>query len=446
MLLSFIFCIVNLVYHYYAFPKHKQVYAFLTSQGPLWVKMGQTMCHRRDLFPKHIISQLKKLTIETPPIPYTELNAYVPSQFNIRKTLLGSGCIAQTYLGNFKRKHVVVKITRPDVDKRARTDLKIFKAILYLASFFSYEIKNLYKTLRFECLEQTMLEQCDLRNEAANMRTFKRDYADIRFITVPGIHYVSKRVLVMEYMKGTDIESFVKKRPSQSNHLVDNYNLLYKNMLYSRGNFHADLHKGNFKISMNKTGPVLNIFDFGMMIRMSDKMITDLHDIFFMTVVLDLDGFVKVLERYNKSSVKLFRRDIHHYLAGYIKNVRQYKKVFYEFANGDASRETYDKLMRHRKEFYENKFDPNSVFELMHYHGLQLPSQLMFCIIDFDRLLRFSTTYQTNDHGQCFLRSFLTGTEMGIFSKSTHLKKSQVRNILCLKKYMDMGNTNVKWT
>ena len=65
------------------------------------------------------------------------------------------------------------------------------------------------------------------------------------------------------------------------------------------------------------------------------------------------------------------------------------------------------------------------------------------CIIDFDRLLRFSTEYQSNDHGECFLRSFLNSIKLNIFEHSTHMSKYS-KNLLTLEKYMDTNET-IKW-
>ena len=94
MIFRLIYCILSFLYNYFLGNNKNWVFNFLNSQGPLWIKMGQSLSHRKDLFPSHIIKQLNKLTCKVTPVAFNSLKVNIPEKIEVdKRKVLGTGCI-----------------------------------------------------------------------------------------------------------------------------------------------------------------------------------------------------------------------------------------------------------------------------------------------------------------------------------------------------------------
>ena len=114
--------------------------------GPIFIKMGQMVSIRHDLFPKAIITPLAKLQDDVPPfdnekafeIIERELKSPLSSIFKaIDNTPLASASMAQVYSAQLScGKPVVLKVLRPSIRKNIKTDIQIIKNITQVMSWF----------------------------------------------------------------------------------------------------------------------------------------------------------------------------------------------------------------------------------------------------------------------------------------------------------------------
>ena len=72
----------------------------------------------------------------------------------------------------------------------------------------------------------------------------------------------------------------------------------------------------------------MNIFDFGMVIKLRKQQIEIFRRMFFSTVLLDLEEIVYCAKCYNPHISKQFFYDLNNNFGTYIKLVRIYKKLF----------------------------------------------------------------------------------------------------------------------
>ena len=119
-----------------------------------------------------------------------------------------------------------------------------------------------------------MLEECDFRKEADNLREF-REFLDRTGNTIavaPRVYdaWSTRRVLVMERLYGaplTDLDSLRRMTPDPEAALLNALNTWYASLMECR-EFHADLHAGNLLVL--EDGRV-GFIDFGIVGRIRES-------------------------------------------------------------------------------------------------------------------------------------------------------------------------------
>jgi len=119
----------------------------LEELGPTFVKLGQLMATRVDLFPAAWIVELEKLHSEVPPVPFEALvpdleRALGRSPFEVFRDLdtraEGSASIAQVHRAKLQDgTAVVLKVRRPGIRAKVEADLRI---LMHVAALIESEI------------------------------------------------------------------------------------------------------------------------------------------------------------------------------------------------------------------------------------------------------------------------------------------------------------------
>ena len=244
--------------------------------GGFWVKVGQVLALRTDLFPDEICEQLRNLQYEAVGFPFEIARSTIESELgspmgqifeSFDEQPLAAASIAQIHRAVLLKKKdkkkkkipVVVKIQRPGLADAFQRDLdtvKIFVKLLVSLNFASY-----FRWDEFVAeLDKTFKEELDFRYEAANGRRMKKN---LKFhkIYVPTVYqkYCKRRVLVMEFIDGVLMADYIKellsdrakvKRWDDEND-VDRKEVgekLYVSLLrqiFEDNLYHGDLHPGN---------------------------------------------------------------------------------------------------------------------------------------------------------------------------------------------------------
>lgn len=252
----------------------------LEELGPTFIKLGQILSTRVELFSEEYINELSKLRNNITPISFSEIEKVLNDSYGdyskvfsfVEQTSIGAASIAQVHRATLKdnNKSVVIKVKRPGVDEVMKTDLELFKkAVNFL--HLNKIVKVIDLSLVLDQVYKTTLEELDFNTECNHIIEFRNNnkYAD--YVTCPFVYkkICTDNVIVMDYIEGFKINDIysLKKENYDLKALCDLLSQNYIKQALDDGYFHADPHPDN--IIINEDGIVY--LDFGMMGRLNEK-------------------------------------------------------------------------------------------------------------------------------------------------------------------------------
>lgn len=253
----------------------------LQELGPVFIKFGQMLSHRRDLLPARFINELAKLKDQIDPsrcsnvleILSTEISNYQEYFENINTTPMAVASIAEVYSATLKNgDDVVIKILRPNVKKLIKNDLEVFKNLLKYYNIVNgnFRTETLYDILLE--LETSLNKETDLNLEMSNLEKFAENFNDFPGVRIPKLYknLSNDKIIVMEKMNGTpidDVEKLKEKNIDVQQISEQGLELLVLQIFKYRF-FHADQHSGNIWIDDQGNRIYL---DFGIMGTLTEQ-------------------------------------------------------------------------------------------------------------------------------------------------------------------------------
>jgi predicted unusual protein kinase regulating ubiquinone biosynthesis (AarF/ABC1/UbiB family) len=248
--------------------------------GPSFIKLGQWLSTRVDVLPQPYLEVLAKLQDDVPPAPFSEIKPIIENELGkIEEAFeefdtapLSGASLGQVYVGKYAGKQVVVKVSRPNIEKTIEDDIYVLKKILPLATrFIDPNLRFSVEGMLAQFIE-TVHEEMDYRMEAQNLLTIKHNLAGDQSVIVPDVFMerTSRHVLTMEYVPGvkiTDITRLDEKGIDREKLVMRVHRLFFK-MLLRHNIFHADPHPGNISVADDSR---LILYDFGMVGRLDPE-------------------------------------------------------------------------------------------------------------------------------------------------------------------------------
>lgn len=243
--------------------------------GPTFVKIGQIMSTRQDMFSQRYCKELIKLRDDVAPMPYETIQTMIESEYgcpidevfpSFQKEPLGSASIAQVHAATLKDgKKIVVKVQRPNIYEMMERDIALVRrasSILKLSEILGSVIDiNIVLDEFWAAAKQEM----DFLVEAKYAQEFARRNDELVYIGSPEIYreYSTSKVLVMEYIDGYDPDQVDELQANgyDCEEIAAKLAECYIKQIVDDGFFHADPHPGNLRI---RDGKIIWI-DFGMM-------------------------------------------------------------------------------------------------------------------------------------------------------------------------------------
>ncbi len=278
----------------------------LEELGPTFIKLGQVLATRVDMFPPEWIDEFEKLQSDAPALPFEELLPELqvalgqdPHELfdELDPQPIGSASIAQVHRARLKNgEEVVLKIRRPNIIPKIEADLRVLGHIAALAEFEFPELRRYQPGKVVDEFAKSLRRELNLSTEARNMERFARNFAGNDDIVIPQVYteWTSDRLIVQGYIggiPGNDLEAIEVAGLDRQVLAARGADAVLKMVLID-GYFHADPHPGNVKYL---PGNRLAFLDFGMAGRLPHQRRDQIVDLLAALSQRDEHGILNVL-------------------------------------------------------------------------------------------------------------------------------------------------------
>lgn len=254
----------------------------LEDLGPTFIKLGQILATRVDLFPPQYIAEFEKLLDQAPPVPFEDLLPQIEEDIGgsiddyfleVDRHPLAAASIAQVHKALLKDgTPVILKIRRPGLRKVIEADLRLLQRIVDIAESESPDIRRFHPREVLRQFNQSLRRELDLAAECRNAERIAANLAGDPHVVIPKVYWqwTGERLNVQEYIQGIhgrDLEA-IEKSGLDRKLLADRWSHAVIKMIMRDGFFHADPHPGNvFYLPDNR----LAFIDFGMVGRLTEE-------------------------------------------------------------------------------------------------------------------------------------------------------------------------------
>lgn len=236
----------------------------LQALGPVWIKFGQMMSTRRDLFPPHIADQLTFLQDRVAPFDGALARQHIEMAMggpletwfdDFDQQPLASASIAQVHTARLKKngKDVVLKVIRPDIGPIIKADIRLMYRLASWVPKLMPDGRRLRPREVVREYEKTLLDELNLLREAANAIQLRRNFDDSPMLYVPEVYsdYCRENVLVMERIYGIPVSDITALEQQGTNMklLAERGVQVFFTQVFRDSFFHADMHPGNIFVS-----------------------------------------------------------------------------------------------------------------------------------------------------------------------------------------------------
>jgi len=263
----------------------ERVRQLFEQMGGLWIKGGQLLSLRVDLFPTDFCQELAKLQTRASGFPTSQarqiieedLGAPIEQYFDefIDKPFAAAS-IGQVYRAHLRQEnvYVAVKVRKPYIDEVFKRDFVFIRWVVRILQLVRFKAHMRWDLGLYELME-VMKEELDFHYEASSIRRMKQSLRGHK-IHVPDLfpRYCTERVLVTEFIHAALMADFIKvsqENPGKlsawlaennvqpqriARRLIDSiFRQILENNLY-----HGDLHPGNIVLLRNSR---IALIDFG---------------------------------------------------------------------------------------------------------------------------------------------------------------------------------------
>lgn len=308
------------------FPSPERLRRIFEDLGPSFIKLGQLMSTRADIFPDAYIEELRKLQDQVPSLPFSEIQPVLEEELKkpvghifkeFHTESIAAASVSQVHAAwLFTGEKVAVKVIRSGIRKIIEQDIRLMYSL-------SAMIENNFAIGRAVGVtnivmefERTIFNELDMFIEAGNIDRFGENFKDSSEIHIPKVFWdlTSKSVLVMEFVDGIKMDQVQALRAAG----IDPEEIAliglrsFSRQLMEFGFFHADPHPAN---TIVMSAGCVGIVDFGIMGFLDDDMMRHVAHLLLGFAEHDYDMVMEALEdagilRPNMENLQEFRTDL----------------------------------------------------------------------------------------------------------------------------------------
>ncbi|WP_459999890.1 ABC1 kinase family protein [Paradesulfitobacterium aromaticivorans] len=255
----------------------------LVELGPTFIKLGQLASTRPDIVPPPVQRELSLLQDQVQPILFQEVRQIVEEALGARlETLfrdfrtepIAAASIAQVHYAVLKNGDpVAVKVQRPFLQPRVKTDLEIFQNLVGQIEQRSEWGKRYPVRIMFEEFSKKIQEELDFLIEGRNTEKIAKGMKKFSYIRIPKVYweFSNSRVLTLQYISGIRLSQLTRRQDSNYNpqKVADRLSKALLQQILVEGYFHGDPHAGNILVLPEDR---IALLDFGIMGELSYDM------------------------------------------------------------------------------------------------------------------------------------------------------------------------------
>jgi len=283
--------------------------------GPAFIKLGQLISVRPDLFSPELVFEMERLRDSVAPIPVSEIHAAIRRDFgrpaeevfaSFDDEPLASASIAQVHRAVLRQAYrpvwgerleagtpLVVKVVRPGT-------LPVIEADLEAARVWATRLSRLRRIARYNLpafldeFERSLRSELDMRNEGRVADRFAFDFRDDPLMVVPRVVWVAttRHVLTTEFVEGwrlSDLEDADRAGVDAYALAVHGADVFMRQVLV-HGRYHADLHPANLFVTPDSR---ICYLDFGIIGRTTPEERVAIAHVLAATVYGDADRAIR---------------------------------------------------------------------------------------------------------------------------------------------------------
>jgi ubiquinone biosynthesis protein len=278
----------------------------LEELGPTFIKLGQVLSTRPDLFPPPYIEQLEKLQDKVPPISKNDLIGQLTKELGHPDQIfaefdyepLAAASIGQVHKARlFSGEEVIVKIQRPGIERLIENDLQIILMLARFSEKRSKEAKRLNIVAMIEDYSKMMLRELDYAREARNTEIVYNNFVDDDRVLIPRVfwEYTTGKILTEELIEGVKLSDIdeIKRRGWNLTQISRLGTEAFLTQIMMHGFFQADPHPGNMIVVNENT---IAFIDFGEIGTLTDSRLANIGDLISAIISKNTEKAMSVLE------------------------------------------------------------------------------------------------------------------------------------------------------
>jgi ubiquinone biosynthesis protein len=280
----------------------------LEELGPTFIKLGQMLSTRFDLFSCEYIDELRKLQDKIHPFPAEKARSILEQEFGqpfetylkeFDETSIAAASIAQVHRAvACDGRELALKIQRPGIESVIQHDMDILLGLAHLLLKHVPESEFYDPVGIVEEFRKWIGQELDFFQEGRNTDRFRHNFQKDRTVRVPVVHWdlTTSKVLALEFIRGIPVGETAAIDGAGLNRklLAKNGAKIALRAAFEFGFFHGDPHPGNFLVLENN---VLALLDFGLVGRLDDTLNGLMGRLLSGVLDRDVDRILRVLSR-----------------------------------------------------------------------------------------------------------------------------------------------------
>ncbi|MEO0564337.1 MAG: AarF/UbiB family protein, partial [Chloroflexota bacterium] len=232
---------------------------FAADMGGVFIKAGQFISTRADIFPEEIIMELAGLQDEIPAVSFNKIEKVLidslgedyEAQFIwLKKEPIAAASLGQVHRAKLENgDRVVVKVQRPGIVTIIDTDLSALNVIAHIAMRFKFISRRTNAVEITEEFGRVLWEEVSYLKEAENAKAFARIFQNDLGVYIPMVYdeFSTDRVLVLEDVTSIKISDYERLEEAgiSRNQIAHRLMESYLRQVFDERFFHADPHPGN---------------------------------------------------------------------------------------------------------------------------------------------------------------------------------------------------------